>query len=425
MREVYNIINQIQNTSSRNEKEAILKSNSKNIQLKNLLQFVFDPFIITGLSKKKMNKNTKLQSNIELNNFEEVAEYLKKNNTGRDIDIASVHNFIDKQDNDLQEFYKQVFTKELNIGANTKTINKVFGKGFISEFNVMLAEKYWDNQDKVEGKDFIISLKLDGIRCVAFVEDSVVKMFSRQGQPHLDFNDIIDELSHFPDGVYDGELIATNPDNLNSADLYRRTMTIARKNGIKKDIVFHVFDSLSLDDFKNSKSQLNCKERKDLVKRIIEQHNTKWIEYVEPLYEGNDTKQILELLDKVISQGLEGLMVNLADALYETKRVKTLLKVKKMQSVDLKIVGFEEGDGRLKNTLGRINVMYKENLVGIGSGYTDYEREYIWSHKDELMGRIIEISYFEESTNQKTNEISLRFPIFKGLRIDKTEESYF
>ena len=120
----------------------------------------------------------------------------------------------------------------------------------------------------------------------------------------------------------------------------------------------------------------------------------------------------------------EGVMANLANAPYSCKRTSDILKVKKMQSADLIITGFEEGEGRLKGTLGRMNVNYKGGVVGVGSGYTDSERKYIWNHKDELLGKIAEIQYFEQSKNAKTKEVSLRFPVFKCFRDEKKEESY-
>ena len=142
------------------------------------------------------------------------------------------------------------------------------------------------------------------------------------------------------------------------------------------------------------------------------------------MYNGTDEQKIYSWLDYMTDRKLEGVMVNKADAPYSCKRTSDILKVKKMQSADLKIVGFEEGEGKLKGTLGRINVSYKGNTVGVGSGYSDTDRNYIWQHKDELMGRIAEIQYFEKSENAKTGEQSLRFPVFKTLREKGKEESY-
>ena len=58
--------------------------------------------------------------------------------------------------------YGQIFTKELKLGITSKTINKVF-PNLIPEFNVMLAEKYWDRMEELEktNPDIIISQKLD------------------------------------------------------------------------------------------------------------------------------------------------------------------------------------------------------------------------------------------------------------------------
>lgn len=149
MLEVLKVINQIASVSCRNEKEEILRKNSDNHLLLEVLKFVYDPFILTGLSTKKISKDTYLSHSVELNTVEEVMQYLKKNSTGKDIDIANIHHFIYRHDKELQEFFKQVFTKGLKIGLTSSTLNKIYGKGFIKEFNVMLAKKFKDNKHKI------------------------------------------------------------------------------------------------------------------------------------------------------------------------------------------------------------------------------------------------------------------------------------
>ena len=114
------------------------------------------------------------------------------------------------------------------------------------------------------------------------------------------------------------------------------------------------------------------------------------------------------------SEGKEGVMCNLADAPYECKRTRNILKVKKMQSIDLKIVGFEEGDGKYKGTLGKVIIDVCGVSVGCGSGFSDNERLDIWSNKDKYLGKWIEVQYQEKIA--KTG--SLRFPTVKGVRLD-------
>ena len=64
-----------------------------------------------------------------------------------------------------REIYKQIFTKELKLGITAKTINKVW-KDFIPEFNVMLAEKYWDKKcdcgKKLNPDEIAMNYKLFG-----------------------------------------------------------------------------------------------------------------------------------------------------------------------------------------------------------------------------------------------------------------------
>ena len=131
----------------------------------------------------------------------------------------------------------------------------------------------------------------------------------------------------------------------------------------------------------------------------------------------------MELLDKAIAANEEGVMINIWDAPYEFKRTNSLLKVKKMNTLDLEIIGFEEGEGRLAGTLGAILVEYKNNVVRVGSGFSDELRAEIWRDRTFWFGRICEIQYFEETTNQEGGE-SLRFPIFNDFRPDKLEADF-
>ena len=54
-----------------------------------------------------------------------------------------------------------------------------------------------------------------------------------------------------------------------------------------------------------------------------------------------------------------------------------------------------------------------------GSGASDKEREEFFNDKDLIIGKVIEVQYFEETENQKDDGISLRFPTYKQVREDK------
>lgn len=115
-------------------------------------------------------------------------------------------------------------------------------------------------------------------------------------------------------------------------------------------------------------------------------------------------------------------MVNFNEP-YKCKRHSGILKMKTMQSIDLEIIDVEEGQGENKGVLGNILVNYKDNIVAVGTGFSKHLRKVYWDNPNEIIGKIAEIQYFEESKNQQ-GKFSLRFPVFKCIREDKISESY-
>lgn len=425
MEEVIKIFKELQESSGKRLQE-ILEEHKDNELLKKVLWFVYNPYIVTGLSSKKINKMVNKQIKYApAETIEEVFEYLQEHNTGTDIDIAYVLEFI--QGKPDQEMYSQIFTKELKLGITSKTINKVF-PNLIPEFNVMLAEKYWDRMEELEktNPDIIISQKLDGIRCVAIVDKNGVKLFSRQGKPIEGLHDLEEQLLWLPFGCFDGELLL-NKDNIPSKDLYRETVTVVNsKDQDKKNIVFNIFDTCEIEEFENGYCAVPCIERKKIIQELEEQMKPDLWKSVPILYYGKYNRDIVQQeLNKQIALEHEGVMVNIANAPYEARRTKNILKVKAMQDCDLKIIGFEEGTGKNKGTLGAIIVDYKGFEVRVGSGFTDQDREYFWANQNELLGRVITVQYFEETTNKKDNSLSLRFPVYLELREKGKEVSYF
>ena len=425
MEEVIKIFKELQESSGKRLQE-ILEENKDNELLKKVLWFVYNPYIVTGLSSKKINKmvNTQIKY-APAETIEEVFEYLQEHNTGIDVDIAYVLEFI--QGKPDQEMYGQIFTKELKLGITSRTINKVF-PNLIPEFNVMLAEKYWDRMEELEktNPDIIITQKYDGVRCVAIHDKSGVKLFSRQGKPIEGLHDLEEQLLWLPFGCFDGELLL-NKDNIPSKDLYRETVTVVNsKDQDKKNIVFNIFDTCEIKEFENGYCAAPCIERKKVIQELEEQMKPDWWKSVPILYYGKYDKNIVQQeLNKQIALEHEGVMVNIANAPYEAKRTKNILKVKAMQDCDLKIIGFEEGTGKNKGTLGAIIVDYKGFEVRVGSGFTDQDRKYFWANQNELLGRVITVQYFEETTNKKDNSLSLRFPVYLELREKGKEVSYY
>lgn len=428
MDELVKIISDIKNESSRTGKEAILKQHEDNELFRYVLRFVYNPFIVTGISTKKLNKKMEkkvkevLAENKHPKTIDELLRYLKTNNTGRDDDVAVVQAFIRRlQGEDTRNIVKQIVTKSLKIGITDKTINKVYGKGDIPSFAVMLAETYEKKESHVKGK-FYITQKLDGNRCIAIKDEDEVKFFTRKGQSIDGMNDLIREVMKFPNGtVLDGEILLINDDNLTSDELFRATQKVIRKDGIKKNLEFHVFDKVSLKEFQDGKSINTYEDRRESLEALFSLLDEKlqFTHLLPTLYKGDDKNMIAVLMKFAEEKGWEGLMVNTADGLYQTKRTADLLKVKKFKSADGVVIGVYEGEGKYKGRLGGVLITYKDMAVKVGSGFTDSERDKYWNDQDSIIGKVGQYNYFEESKNQNGG-YDLRFATWKGIREDKT-----
>lgn len=419
MAEVIRLFKQIQATSSINDKKEIIASNKNNKLFKECLKFLLDGNIVTGISTKKIKKKVTPSSEMAPyylcahSTFEDVMEYLRKNNTGKDDDIYEVQSFLSGHGED-RDFYEQMITKKFRLGVDGKLVNKCI-PGLIESWEVQLGSSY----EKFKLKDdewFSLSQKLNGNRG-SFYNN---KLISRQGKEFTGMQHIISDLNQLGIGwFYDGELIRKNIDNVSDGENFRIGTGIINSDAeVKEEIKFVIFDYFPESELRDGHSNAKYKVRRKMLnelRKIIEEKGLKNIEIVTMLYEGTDQTQIMKWLDYAVEHGWEGLMLN-KDSTYKCKRTTDLIKIKRFYTMDLPIVEVLEGDGRLKGTLGALVVKYKDNTVNIGSGFNDETRREFWEDKDNIVGRIVEVKYKEISRDKKTGLESLQFPIYVGLR---------
>lgn len=422
-------VDEIRESAARTHKQKVLEKWKENVIILTYLQFAFNPYTTFGISGKKLNKVVPETSITGVHSVFELLTYLSQHNTGTDQIIGLCQDFIDGvavSDPDAAILLEQIIRKEFTIGCDAKTINAVI-PGLIPVFNVQLANKYFDKPEYVEGKTFALTKKIDGGRIIAIRENGEVSFYTRAGQKYEGLTDLAAELfTTFPDGiVLDGEItLLANPLGLSSKDQYKQTMKITRKDGEKHGVKMLVFDILTVEEFRTQTCEHTYDERRNLLEGLFGTTKRTYFELLPVLYRGKDTAEITKYLDQLTAEGEEGVMINICDAPYEFKRTNNLLKVKKMDTLDLEIVGVEAGEGRLANTLGAIHVRYKDgNIVKVGSGFSDWMRDEIWQNQIYYIGKIAEIQFFEETKNDKGG-VSLRFPIFKEVRLDKREADF-
>lgn len=446
MLEAARIIHSIQHTSGTNAKKILLMRNKDNQELRDILKFIYNPYLKTGISASKLAKVLVLTEKYKVGdvpyidvNYNQAIEYFSTHTTGADADLVMAARFINStqlkyNSQSAYDLAKALVTQNLKMGVAVKTLNEIFGADFIPVVGCMLGTKYSDvGHDKVAWP-CIVTEKLDGIRRVLIKENNVCRFYSRSGHEDTGLIEILEDARFLPNNtVYDGELLAAGTFK-NCIAQRQATNSIASTEGTKRGLTFNIFDMLPVDEFYRGASKCNALVRKvtlgatlmdtsidllptkqsahSLIAAFGLHHKLDFIKSVPILGHIYDLIDIEPVVNWIWQNGGEGVMLNPVNGLYEVKRSKSLLKVKHTESMELEIVDFIEGTDKYDDMLGALVVNYKGERVGVGSGLTDIQRRKIWQNPENYIGRKIEVDTFGESMN-KQGSISLNCPIFK------------
>ena len=427
------VLKELQNAKGSNAKKEILKANIDNEEFKNYLYLLFNPHYTYGVGAKsikyaKNNPISEEEYSEKYNfNFMSLCEYLNNTVAVTNDMLSVIGRFLLNLTQEELPWVEQLLTRSTRLGVTSTTVNKVI-TDLIPTWEVQQAYKYEDGMLE-EGTEFWLTQKLNGVRAT-FVDG---KLYARSGEEYKGLDSIVTTLktlsSLYNGLVFDGELTLIQDNNLNKVsdnEAFRIATGIINSDSDDKNgkIRLTVFDCLHEKEFYGEKTT-NYSGRRYFLNElaILIGDTVSDVKILPVLYHGTDQSQIDTLLDKMVVEDKEGLMLNL-DVPYQRKRHKGILKIKRFFTMDLKIVSVEEGTGKYENQLGAICVDFSGNTVKVGSGFTDYQREWMWEHKDELIGKLAEVKYKEISTNKTTGLKSLQFPVFVQLREDKNEVSY-
>ena len=325
---------------------------------------------------------------------------------------------------------RRVIIKDLRCGISEKTLNKVLGntEWKIPVFTCQLATDSEKHTAKMTGKKRI-EQKLDGVRVLAVITKTTVNLYSRNGKPFDNFPHIVESLEDIknkfaklfqsnPHGfVLDGEIIGES---------FQALMKQAqRKSDVQTTgMTYSVFDLLPLVDFERGFWNAQQYKRLDLLEEyraVFESTDCvrimDGIEVDLTTAEGHDIMR--RYAEDAVEAGFEGIMIKDLGAPYECRRSTFWMKWKPTITVDLNIVGFEEGTGRNAGRLGAIICEGVDNdrriNVNVGSGLSDANRDEYWSARDQLLGDVIEVEADAVTQNQD-GTYSLRFPRFVRFR---------
>jgi len=334
-------------------------------------------------------------------------------------------------------FCAPIIRRDLRAGISLKTINKICKNTpfAIPVFGCQLATNS-ENRPEMRG-EMRLEPKLDGVRVLMTVvpkmDGIAVTCYSRNGKvfenfSHIEkqvsdqFFDIVKKQRQLKNGfVLDGEVVGNS-----FQELMRQAR---RKEDVHaEDSVFHVFDVLPIEDFQRGYWNAQLYKRVEILESLrglINDYmpNIELVPYINiNLDEVGAEDRMLVYAQEQVAAGYEGIMIKTTGAPYECKRNTFWMKWKPTITVDLQVVGVEEGTGRNKDRLGALvcaGVDFdKEIKVNVGSGFSDLDRDNYWKDRQYVVGRTAEILCDSISQNQD-GTYSLRFPRFIRFRDDK------
>jgi bifunctional non-homologous end joining protein LigD len=204
-------------------------------------------------------------------------------------------------------------------------------------------------------------IKLDGYRIIIRVENGHVKLLTRKGLDWAErFPQIAEAMSKLPDCMIDGEIAAL--DSKGRTDFPALQAALSEQK--TENLIFFSFDLLfeAGEDLR----KLPLVERKQRLERLIGDHDTGTLRYVEHLTSAGD-----EVLRSACKLDLEGIVSKRLDATYHSGRSEGWRKSKCRNGHEVVLGGWTSNNGTdFRSLLAGVFRDGKLAYVGrIGTGY--------------------------------------------------------
>ena len=445
-------ITQLNEDNGRLHKEDVVRQaltaaklgNTVSINFLQGLKFCYNPYVTFGVKQIPESIGIVDAENPYDEFFELLGSLWRRELTGHDARdaIAEMSERFDSEEWNL--FLAPILRRDMRSGISSTTVNKIC-KGTDYEIPIFTCQLATNSEGRPEMKGTKrLEPKLDGVRILMLVHPgdntTLIICYSRNGK-------VFDNFTHIEEQVRKnvGELVsaASKVTDLQSGILkqgfmldgevvgnsFQELMRQARRkeNVSAEDSVFHVFDIIPLADFRRGHWNAQLSKRIGLLEAMqpafAKMPNMELLPHLQvdlDTHEGNN--QLERYAKDMVTAGFEGIMIKNLDAPYICKRSTDWMKWKPTITVDLEVIGLEEGTGRNKGRLGALVCNGvddgKEITVNAGSGFSDAERDSLWEDRNLIFGRTVEIMA-DAITQNQDGTYSLRFPRFVRFRDDK------
>ena len=270
----------------------------------------------------------------------------------------------------------------------------------------MLAYPVSDKPINYDEKVFM-QAKLDGVRCVIQYDNSEVKAYSRTGKEWKNIDHILFNLKSWfilnPNIILDGELY-----NHGLKDNFEKIISLVRKTKPTEEdrlesakmVQFHCYDIID--------ETMTFAMRNEFIIQAVPRNYC--IKYV-PTILMHTEAQAKDCHQDNLNEGYEGSILRTNDV-YKCGRSWSLRKFKDFSDTEATIIGWVEGKGKRKGTIGKFMAVDADGNE-FGMPVMD-NFKYLQDNFEEMktwVGCVATFTYFE-----RTKAGSYRQPLFKCIR---------
>jgi DNA ligase 1 len=434
MKDIYEAIEEIANTPSKNEKEALLKKYDSPL-LRFICEAAYNPrkrYYMDGKIDQMWPIQHHSTNEIVLEDLQTLLNGLSTREYSGDNATTLVCGYLMSLTEQHAEIVKRVIKKDLRAGFSDSTINKVW-KGLIPEYPYMRCALFnkvdtskWTWKEGVYSQE-----KLDGMFAnVTHHEDGTVSILSRQGSqfPMSEFFAFEAEVKRYiPVGMQlHGEFLIDGDNGVLPREVGNGILNKILKGGELPDDTAPLFVCWDIVPFSVVQPKhvfmKPYKERlKQLEDCVGEGKRPSWIE-VAPYKIVHSKEEALQHYEEMLAQGKEGTVLKNSTMFWRDGTSKEQLKLKLEVAVDLVCYELTEGKGKNKDTFGAMVCESRDGSLIVGvSGFTDEMRKYIFDNWDSICGKIIAVKANALMKPTDNNPLwSLFLPRFVEIREDKT-----
>lgn len=313
---------------------------------------------------------------------------------------SEVKKFLDKGYKEVEKHPNDYTEAELNELYGSVTTNQY---GIIKPMLAKQESKLTNR--KILDKLWLISRKLDGVRCLMYWDGETVRTASRGGENYDP------ATSHLRENKLLVEFFKQNPTIILDGELYRHGKNLQTISGAAR-MEKNAYDCDWLqywiyDCYDTANPEMSAAQRymflQDSGNFIIMTNPEGHIDFDVCLLAEIETAEednIWELHDQYVEEGFEGCVIRNPDKPYKPNgRTNDMIKFKNYKSEDFKVVGYELGLRGSEDMCFICELEDGRTFKAMPVGDRSVKEEYVENFESKYKGHMLECTYFNYSNN--------------------------